>query len=108
MKEKKIRCSVCGELKSEKSFPKNRLLDGTIKVSGDICHTCMSRKYRNKSKEETEKLKNAADTTSMTLLDMIAKLNAMGYVIIKKEDYENLLSNKKQDEENEQHELLQI
>lgn len=98
MKENMIRCSVCGELKSEKSFPKNRLLDGTIKVSGDICHTCMSRKYRNKSKEETEKLKNAADTTSMTLLDMIAKLNAMGYVIIKKEDYENLLSNQKQEE----------
>ena len=98
MKEKKIRCSVCGELKPEKSFPKNRLLDGTIKVSGDICHTCMSRKYRNKSKEETEKLKNAADTTSMTLLDMIAKLNAMGYVIIKKEDYEDLLSNQKQEE----------
>jgi hypothetical protein len=34
----------------------------------------------------------------MTLLEMIAKVNAMGYVIIKKEDYENLLSNQKQEE----------
>jgi hypothetical protein len=98
MREKMIRCSVCGKLKEEQSFPKNRLLDGTIKVSGDICNTCMSRKYRNKSKEENEKLKSASETTSLTLLDMIAKLNAMGYVIIKKEDYENLLSNQKQEE----------
>lgn len=105
MREKMIRCSVCGKLKEEQSFPKNRLLDGTIKVSGDICNTCMSRKYRNKSKEENEKLKSASETTSLTLLDMIAKLNSLGYVIIKKEDYENLLSNQKQ-EENEQHELL--
>lgn len=94
-----IRCSVCGELKPEKSFPKNRLLDGTVKISGDVCYTCMSRKYRNKSKEETEKLKSAAETTSLTLLDMIAKLNSFGYVIIKKEDYENLLSNQKQDDD---------
>ncbi len=101
MKEKKIRCSVCGELKSEKSFPKNRRLDGTVKISGDVCSTCISRKYRNKSKEETEKFKNAADTTSLTFLDMIAKLNSMGYVIIKKEDYENLLSNQKQEENEE-------
>lgn len=101
MKEKMIRCSVCGELKSEKSFPKNRRLDGTIKVSGDVCSTCMSRKYRKKSKEETEKLKSAADATSLTLLDMIAKLNSLGYVIIKKEDYENLLSNQKQEENEE-------
>lgn len=94
-----IRCSVCGELKPEKSFPKNRLLDGTVKISGDVCYTCMSRKYRNKSKEETEKLKSAAETTSLTLLDMIAKLNSLGYVIIKKEDYENLLSNQKQEDD---------
>jgi hypothetical protein len=99
MKEKMIRCSVCGELKPEKSFPKNRLLDGTVKISGDVCYTCMSRKYRNKSKEETEKLKSAAETTSLTLLDMIAKLNSLGYVIIKKEDYENLLSNQKQEDD---------
>ena len=78
MKEKKIRCSVCGKLKEEKSFPKNRLLDGTVKVSGDVCYTCVSRKYRNKSKEETEKIKNAANTASLNMLDMIAKLNSMG------------------------------
>lgn len=99
MTQKMIRCSVCGELKPEKSFPKNRLLDGTVKISGDVCYTCMSRKYRNKSKEETEKLKSAAETTSLTLLDMIAKLNSLGYVIIKKEDYENLLSNQKQEDD---------
>lgn len=105
MKEKMIRCSVCGELKPEQSFPKNRLLDGTVKISGDVCSTCVSRKYRKKSKEENEKLKSTSDTTSMNMLDLIAKLNAMGYVIIKKDDYENLLLNQKQDE-NEQHELL--
>ncbi len=101
MKEKMIRCSVCGEIKPEKSFPKNRRLDGTIKVSGDVCSTCISRKYRNKNKEENEKLKSVADVASLTLLDMIAKLNAIGYVIIKKEDYENLLSNQKQEENEE-------
>lgn len=105
MKEKMIKCSVCGELKPERSFPKNRLLDGTVKISGDVCSTCVSRKYRKKSKEENEKLKSTSDTTSMNMLDLIAKLNAIGYVIIKKEDYENLLLNQKQDE-NEQHELL--
>jgi hypothetical protein len=83
----KIRCSVCGKLKTEESFPKNRLLDGTIKVSGDVCNTCMSRKYRKKSKEETEVLKKTVDIESMTILDMVAKLNSMGYVIVKREDF---------------------
>lgn len=106
MNEKKVKCSVCGELKSESSFPKNRLLDGTVKISGDVCCTCLSRKYRSKSKENVKKIKNATDAASFNMLDMIAKLNSLGYVIIKKEDYENLLSNQKQEEENEQHELL--
>ena len=32
MEEKMIRCSVCGELKAEGKFPRNRLSDGTVKV----------------------------------------------------------------------------
>jgi hypothetical protein len=87
---KEIRCSVCGELKPESSFPKNRLMDGTVKITGDVCCSCKSRQYRKKYKEEKEELRVVSKTDTLSVIDMIAKLNALGYVIIKREEYENM------------------
>ena len=100
----KIRCSVCGELKPESSFPKNRLMDGTIKITGDVCCSCKSRQYRKKYKEEKEDLKVVSNTDTLNVIDMISKLNALGYVIIKREEYENMstmVENLKTQEDNE-------
>lgn len=83
-----IRCSVCGEVKPESSFPKNRTMDGTIKVTGDVCCTCVSRKYRQKTKETNEKLKKIKEVESITMLEMVAKLNSLGYIIVKKDNTE--------------------
>ena len=90
---KKIRCSVCGELKSESSFPKNRLMDGTIKITGDVCCSCKSRHYRKKYKEEKDDLRVVSNTDTLSVIDMIAKLNSLGYVIVKREEYEKLVLN---------------
>lgn len=86
MEEKMIKCTACGEMKPESSFPKNRTLDGSIKVTGSVCCTCMSRKYRKKIKDENEMLKKSVDVDSMTILDMVAKLNSLGYIIVKKDE----------------------
>lgn len=98
MKEEKIRCSVCGEMKPAKSFPKNRLQDGTVKVCGDVCNSCKSRYYREKYREEKNELKVVANTDSLSIIDMIAKLNSLGYVIVKREDYENIKMNVESEE----------
>ena len=95
----KISCSVCGKLKSELSFPKNMTMDGTVKISGNVCCTCVSRKYRKKHKEETKMLKKAVDIESMSILDMVAKLNSLGYVIVKREDFIEYLQKNNNDKE---------
>ena len=104
MKEKMIRCSACGQMKHESSFPKNRLMDGTVKITGDVCCSCKSRQYRKKYKEEKEELRVVSNTDTLSVIDMIAKLNALGYVIIKREEYENMstmVENLKEKEDNE-------
>ena len=85
-----IKCTECGQWKDEQSFPKNRLMDGTIKVTGTVCCSCKARHYRKKYKEEKEDLKIVSNTDTLSVIDMIAKLNALGYVIVKREEYENM------------------
>lgn len=90
MEEEMIRCSVCGDLKSEGKFPRNRLYDGTVKVAGTVCNTCNSRMYRERMKEKLKKTKAIENTGTLDIIDAISKLNSLGYIVIKKEDYEKL------------------
>lgn len=85
-----IRCSVCGEMKPEGKFPRNRLSDGTVKVAGTVCNTCSSRQYRDRMKEKINKTKIVEEAGTLELIDAISKLNSLGYIVIKKEDYEKL------------------
>lgn len=98
MEEKKIRCSVCGEMKAEGKFPRNRLSDGTVKVAGTVCNTCNSRLYRDRMKEKMNKTKIVEEAGTLELIEAISKLNSLGYIVIKKEDYEKILSNQKEEE----------
>ena len=97
---KKIRCTECGKWKDEQSFPKNRLLDGTTKITDTVCCSCKSKHYRKKYKEEKDDLKVVSNTDTLSVIDMIAKLNALGYVIVKREDYEELLNANKTKNDN--------
>lgn len=97
MEEKMVRCSVCGEMKPEGKFPRNRLSDGTVKVAGTVCNTCNSRIYRERMKEKMNKTKIVEEVGTLELIEAISKLNSLGYIVIKKEDYE--LSNQKQEEQ---------
>lgn len=87
MEEKMIRCSVCGEMKAEGKFPRNRLSDGTVKVAGTVCNTCNSRLYRERMKEKMNKTKIVEEAGTLELIEAISKLNSLGYIVIKKEEY---------------------
>lgn len=68
-------------------------MDGTIKITGDVCCSCKSRHYRKKYKEEKDDLRVVSNTDTLSVIDMIAKLNSLGYVIVKREEYEKLVLN---------------
>lgn len=79
-------------------------MDGTVKITGDVCCSCKSRQYRKKYKEEKEELRVVSNTDTLSVIDMISKLNSLGYVIIKREEYEKMstmVGNLKTQEDNE-------